>query len=214
MSELITITEKEGKQLVSAKELYEFLGYDRAKWARWSKLNIVKDIYFIEGVDYQGLDIKVNGNNTTDFAITLNMAKELAMLARSIKGKEARQYFIECETIAKEIQEINKPKLPSSLKEAYLALAQAEEEKEALLIQNENLNTVLDNLLEWISIIKVFKYNKVKESVFSWRKLKSKSDELGYKIKKAESPRFGFMNLYHVNAFRACYPQFDYNIKN
>lgn len=82
------------------------------------------------------------------------------------------------------------------------------------MIQNENLNTVLDNLLEWVSIIKVCEHNKVKEHLFEWRKLKAKSNELGYQIKRAESPRFGYMNLYHINAFRACYPNFDYNINS
>lgn len=214
MSELIKVEEKDGKQIVSARELYNYLGLSSSQWKRWYEKNIVKNDFVSEGIDYEGFDIKANGNITKDFAITLDFAKRISMMAKTITGDKVRTYFIECENIAKEIQEINKPKLPSNLKEAYLALAQAEEEKEALLIQNENLNTVLDNLLEWVSIIKVSKHNKVKESVFNWRKLKSKSDELGYKIKKAESPRFGFMNLYHVDAFRACYPQFDYNIKN
>ena len=38
-----------------------------------------------------------NGNNTTEYILKLDVAKELAMLSRSEKGKEIRKYFIELE---------------------------------------------------------------------------------------------------------------------
>ena len=38
-----------------------------------------------------------NGNQTLDFAITLDFAKRLAMMAKTEKGEEVRKYFIECE---------------------------------------------------------------------------------------------------------------------
>lgn len=34
-----------------------------------------------------------------DYEITVDMAKELSMIQRSEKGKQARQYFIQCEKI-------------------------------------------------------------------------------------------------------------------
>lgn len=211
MNELIKIEEKDGKQLVSARELYKYLGFANQHYAKWYEKNLISNDFAIKNEDYTELP---QSGRSKDFALTIDFAKRISMMAKTEKGEAIRKYFIECETTAKDLQEINKPKLPSNLKEAYLALAQAEEEKEQLLIQNENLNTVLDNLLEWVSIIKVCEHNKVKESMFNWRKLKNKSNELGYQIKRAESPRFGYMNLYHIDAFRACYPQFDYNIKN
>lgn len=97
MYELIKIQVKENQQLVSAKELYHFLGYDKTQWARWSKQNIIEDTFFIENEDYITLDMMSKGNKTTDFLLTINMAKELSMLARNEKGKQARRYFIECE---------------------------------------------------------------------------------------------------------------------
>ena len=84
--------------------------------------------------------------------------------------------------------------------------------KQALL-KADNLNVALDNLLDWVSIIKIARFNKVKENYFNWRVLKAKSEELGYSIKKAESPRFGYQNLYHLTVFKACYPELNYNIK-
>ena len=50
--ELIKITEQNGKKAVSARELYEFLGFDKSQWSRWYKTNILDDELFIENVDY------------------------------------------------------------------------------------------------------------------------------------------------------------------
>jgi len=102
---------------------------------------------------------------------------------------------------------------PRTLREALLLAAKLEEEREMALLQVDNLNTVLDNLLDWVSIIKVATFNGVRETRFNWRVLKSKSEKLGFAIKKAESPRFGYQNLYHITVFKACYPQFNYNLK-
>ena len=57
---------------------------------------------FYENVDYQAISQKrltAQGNETTyiDHEITLDMAKEIAMIQRSDKGKEVRQYFLELE---------------------------------------------------------------------------------------------------------------------
>ena len=41
--ELIKVKNENGKQLVSARELYDFLGLDKTHWKRWSDKNIVDD---------------------------------------------------------------------------------------------------------------------------------------------------------------------------
>lgn len=96
-NELIPITYENDKPTVLAKELYDFLGYDKSQWARWYKKNIEDDEYFANGVDYIPLDIMSNGNMTKDFQITIEMGKELSMMSRSEKGKQARTYFINLE---------------------------------------------------------------------------------------------------------------------
>jgi len=100
MNELIKITEQNGNKVVSARELYQFLGYDLSQWSRWYQRNILESEFFTEGIDYQILDIMSSSNNgstTKDFALTIDTAKEISMLARTEKGKQARLYFISCE---------------------------------------------------------------------------------------------------------------------
>lgn len=122
MEELIKVTEKDGIQAVSARELYEFLGYDRSQWARWYQTNIEKNEFAVENEDYQTIDMMSNGNNTKDFALTIDFAKEISMLARNEKGKQARLYFIACEKKLKEEQR-NKFPIPRTYSEALLLAA-------------------------------------------------------------------------------------------
>lgn len=97
MTGLIKVNYESENPTVSARELYEFLGYDKSQWSRWHKKNIEEDGFFTNGVDYAPLDIMSNGNQTKDFQITVEMGKELSMLARTEKGKQARTYFINLE---------------------------------------------------------------------------------------------------------------------
>lgn len=92
-------------------------------------------------------------------------------------------------------------------------LIKESEAKTRLQISTNKLEVKLDILLDHISIIKVAAHNKVKETEFKWQFLKRTSEQLGYEIKKADSPRYGYMNLYHVNVFKTCYPQHNYEIK-
>ena len=44
MNELIDVkTNKQGKQIVSARDLYDGLGLNRSEWSRWYKRNIEKN---------------------------------------------------------------------------------------------------------------------------------------------------------------------------
>lgn len=130
MNELIKITtNEEGKQLVSAKELYLGLGLNKAVWARWYKSNIENNEFFKENIDWIGVQHNVEGNSTKDFAISIDFAKHIAMMARTEKSHEYRNYFIECE---KKLKEVITPKLPQTYKEALIELVRTIEEKERI----------------------------------------------------------------------------------
>ena len=103
MNELIKIqTNEQGQQLVSARELYLGLGLNKAVWKRWHTSNIINNEYFKENEDWVGFNIMLNGNETQDFAISLDFAKHIAMMARTEKSHEYRNYFIQCERKLKE----------------------------------------------------------------------------------------------------------------
>lgn len=91
----------EVKETVNARELWEFLESKR-QFADWMKERI--ELYgFAQGVDFVQFHKKVNGSvkPLTEYHLTLDMAKEICMVERNEKGKQARQYFIECERRAK-----------------------------------------------------------------------------------------------------------------
>ena len=108
MKELIKVTTNDkGQQLVSARELHEFLEVTErfSSWfERYCKYG------FEENIDYTGCKVfnTLARQELQDYAMTIEMAKEFSMLQRTEKGKQARKYFIECEKIAK--GEINENK--------------------------------------------------------------------------------------------------------
>ena len=96
MTELIKIQERDGEQLVSGRELHKFLESSErfSKW--WERM---VGYGFIENKDYT-LYQKVHPQNKQeiiDYLMKISMAKEISMLQRNEKGKEARMYFIKCE---------------------------------------------------------------------------------------------------------------------
>jgi anti-repressor protein len=137
--ELIKITEQNGQRVVSARELYEALGLDLKNWSRWAKKNITENQFAIQNEDWiGGFFIMKNGNEVQDFAITLDFAKRLSMLARTEKGEHVRSYFIECEKKALG----QSVKIPTPKELAQLLIA-AEEEKERLLLITEKQSEAL-----------------------------------------------------------------------
>ena len=97
MNELIRIENRGEKQVISARELYEKLEMDKSHWKRWANNNIETSVFFLENIDYEGFAIEANGNETKDYWITIEMAKHLCMMSRTVKAHEIRDYFIKIE---------------------------------------------------------------------------------------------------------------------
>lgn len=101
MKELIKITEHNGQKAVSARELYDFLEVKSA-FTTWIKRMF--EYGFEEGKDFiPFLEESSGGRPSQDYVLSIDCAKEISMLQRSEKGKQARQYFIACENKLKEI---------------------------------------------------------------------------------------------------------------
>ena len=132
--ELIKIIERDGRQLVSGRELHEFLEI-RTKYEDWFRRMV--EYGFEEAIDFIRVAQKRATNNlknpvTTviDHAISIDMAKEISMRQRTEKGKIARQYFINCEKKLKEFKKLSPMELMElqfiALKEQKENIAQVE----------------------------------------------------------------------------------------
>lgn len=107
-------------QTVNARDLHEFLevGKDFSTWIK----SRIEQYDFEENRDFvvfaetgknssgnlapQNGGARHGGHNRREYHISLDMAKELSMVERNEKGREARQYFIECERRAKRLTPI------------------------------------------------------------------------------------------------------------
>lgn len=87
-------------QTINARELHAFLEIGKV-FATWISERI-EQYGFVENVDYVEV-IPETGKNPQggrpriDYHLSLDMAKELSMVERNARGREARRYFIECE---------------------------------------------------------------------------------------------------------------------
>ncbi|CNF11737.1 antA/AntB antirepressor family protein [Yersinia enterocolitica] len=86
--------------LCNARDLHSFLGVGK-RFASWITERI-SEYEFAENQDYmiasQIREAKGRGgHNRKDYHLTLDTAKELAMVERNEKGRQIRRYFIECE---------------------------------------------------------------------------------------------------------------------
>lgn len=94
--------------LCNARDLHAFLGVKKV-FAAWIT-NRISEYEFIENQDYillSSLGKQTSGrggHNRKDYHLTLDTAKELAMVERNEKGRQIRRYFIECEKKLRSMQ--------------------------------------------------------------------------------------------------------------
>lgn len=124
MNELITINYDSERPTVSARDLHEFLEIKTA-YKDWFPR--MCEYGFTEGIDFCSFLSESNGGRPKqNHQLTIEMAKELCMLSRTEKGKEARLYFINLE------KQWNSPEMvmARALKVANLTLQQKDRELE------------------------------------------------------------------------------------
>lgn len=102
MNELFNVTTNGDKLTLSARELHKELNIV-GRFSRWFEQ--MSEYGFEENVDYTSVqnctEVQNNGGiqvrELQDYQITLDMAKEIAMLQRNEKGKQIRKKLIELE---------------------------------------------------------------------------------------------------------------------
>lgn len=133
MEGLIKVQHSNDRITVLARDLHEFLevGTDFRHWYQR-----MCEYGFIDGVDFNPVifdQVRMEGNREVkrqiqDYQLTIEMAKELAMIQRNEKGKLARQYFIQLE------KDWNSPQ-----KVMARALQMSQQELNTLRIENEEM---------------------------------------------------------------------------
>ena len=100
MNELINVTLNDNHEpVISGRQLHEALEV-KTRYNDW--FNRMTEYGFIENQDYLAITQKRvtaqgNSTNQVDHIIKLDMAKEIAMIQRTERGKQVRQYFIQVE---------------------------------------------------------------------------------------------------------------------
>lgn len=150
---IIRVMVKNNQQLVSARDLHSFLNIS-SRFNDW--FNRMKQYGFVEGEDFEAVTqnkVTAQGNISayTDFNLTMDTAKEIAMLQRNSRGKQARKYFIEVEKKFKKQKELSVPQtFADALLLAYQQQKKLDEQKPkvkfAETVQGSNDNILVGQL--------------------------------------------------------------------
>lgn len=88
-------------QTVTSRDLYRFLQLDKSNYSKWSKNNIIENIFAEKWKDYDILLVLNDEWKRWKFAqnylLNIDFAKKLCLQSKSIKWEEVRKYFIEVE---------------------------------------------------------------------------------------------------------------------
>ena len=208
MNELITLQPQtingNAVETVSARELHAFL-QSKQDFSTWIK-NRISEYDFVENQDFIKLHKKMEANNATmiEYYITLDMAKELSMVERNEKGKQARKYFIECE---KQLQ-TNQAQLPTDpflliahlAQQAYsMQQKQVEMDNRLQVVEQRQSQLNQDNdhfTIKGFCSLHDIDLSNGKMSALS-KKAKKLSDIKDYTYHEITDPRWGKVRTYH-----------------
>jgi phage anti-repressor protein len=235
MKELIPIINEGDIKAVDGRTLHTFLEVGR-DFSNWIKARIEK-YEFVENDDYEVLaksgELDFKGVTKIDYIISLDMAKELAMVENNEKGKQARKYFIEVEKNAKNLHNQLKDLTPAEMTLQVIThlQSQVEEERKAkeeairtkAMISDKKVAKALNtasqavkkvNRLE-IELDKSKEYRTIKcmEIIckgykFDWRKLKAESIKQGLAMVEIFDANYGKLKSYHRDVWNVVYPNF------
>lgn len=238
---------------VNARDLHEFLEV-KAKFTTWIQSRI-KQYGFVDGQDFvahemePGKGFKMGSQKNealqsityadnfgqqgrVEYHISLDMAKELSMVERNEKGKQARQYFIECERRAKEaissLPDFSNPviaarawadakeseqKAVAQRDQAIATKAQISSSREASVMGKlsaasrkvHKLEQELGRNSTEATVTAVEKAMGCKYGKQGFRPLKNWCKEKGITPNKVPCPRYGEVVAWPAEAWQACY---------
>lgn len=179
-------TRKDGTQVVNARDLWEFLEVGR-HFNSWIKGRIEK-YDFIESEDFtivslisqNGVFKKGGDRKSLDYIITLDMAKELAMIENNLAGRLVRKYFIQCEKKYRKLMINNHNKKIVKL-EAQISEANKYKDKiEFLTLNYEEIKKLIETIYE--------EHEKSKKAIQEYNMiLHAKFFQLGISLNETET---------------------------
>lgn len=174
-----TVQQHDGlKQAVSARELHDFLSGGE-RFSKWFERMV--SYGFQINIDYVGCTrwYAPANQELQDYFLSVDMAKEISMIQRSDKGRQARQYFINCERQA----QANSPVIPQSFADA---LQLAADQARQLELGKPKINHY-DNVVERAGLLNATQVaQKVRLSAVAMNKV---LDELGVYNKAVKRSR-------------------------
>jgi len=236
LQDLIPISEENGKQAVNARHLHAFLE-SKQRFADWIKDRIEKYglienqdyvvVNVLSNIDDQKYDIfdkkdtvinlrsginqrvSAGGSNKKEYALTLDCAKELAMVEGNERGKEARQYFIEKE---KQLRHVVKHLSQFEIMQQSLNVLM-EQEKRVALIEKDVLELKAKTITrpECYTIAGYGALNKISVGLplaaSLGRKAMKICREKGLHVDTTHDPRFGNVGVYPVMVLQEVFNQ-------
>lgn len=185
---------------INARDLHVFLEV-KSEFRNWIK-NRIEQYQFVQGVDFIAGNF-LPGSEQKDYTITIEMAKELSMVERNEKGKQARQYFIECE---RRLRAPVAMTLEEQLVKSAQALLALRQDMTQIAISQRTLEDKVDAFtagMEYYSIVAFCNINNLKVDLKEAAKMGSKASRIcrdnGYTVGKVTDPRFGRVNTYPVS---------------
>lgn len=213
--ELIKIENRDGKETVNARELFEFLE-SRQRFSDWIKSRIAK-YGFIEDVDY----VKVSENYDTlggtqmaiNYYISIDMAKELSMVENNEKGRQARLYFIECEN---KLKDINNNSI-SRIENMFISFMQQQTETNKLLLSLIQNNQTVNQTPVYVKpefyslkaymILKKIPVPHKGQMILLGKELRKLSEQNKKDIQKVPDEQYGEVNGYHIEVLEEFFKQ-------
>ncbi|WP_155971650.1 phage antirepressor KilAC domain-containing protein [Streptococcus ruminantium] len=182
MNELINVSVNDNQEpVVSGRQLHEALGVN-SNYTTW--FDRMTEYGFTENEDYVLLSNFGNqtgrgGHNKVDHVIKLDMAKEIAMIQRTDRGKQVRQYFIQIEKDFNSPEKIMARALLLADKKVHQLEAQIEADKPKVLFANAVEASATSILIgDFAKILRQNGYNIGQNRLFEWLR------ENGFLIRK------------------------------
>ncbi len=190
---IILIRKTNTEFVVSARKLYEFLEIKTA-FVKWCLRMF--EYGFKENFDYQkGVTVKKDFNlqqggkdSFIEYFFTLDCAKHIAMIQRTPKGWEAREYFIKCEKKLMQILQNPLPSLsPETTQEIFDKLKRFEDRLDTYSLTLE-LNFF--DLIKKIDNIHSNILSKFENTIFDlWEKINKRFESLENRVSVLENKK-------------------------